>query len=38
MKEFFQSDELVNHLNAFGCPKIVIIGEGATRVIKKYSI
>ena len=31
----FRFDELVNHLNAFRCPKIVSIGEDATRVIKK---
>jgi len=31
----FRFDELLNHLNAFKCPKIVSIGEDATRVINK---
>ena len=31
----FRFDELLNHLIAFKCPKIVSIGEDATRVIKK---
>ena len=31
----FRFDELLNHLNAFKCQKVVALGEDATRVIKK---
>lgn len=35
LKDAYRFDELLTHLNAFKCEKVVALGEDATRVIKK---